>query len=47
MNDDFRYMKIHILAMRWRDEIRRFSHKPKHVFGKIKSQKRSFGTKER
>ena len=23
MNDDFRYMKIHIFALRWRDEIKR------------------------
>ena len=25
MNDDFRYMKIHIFALRWRDEIKRSS----------------------
>ena len=23
VNDDFRYMKIHIFALRWRDEIKR------------------------
>ena len=25
VNDDFRYMKIHIFALRWRDEIKRSS----------------------
>ena len=25
INDDFRYMKIHIFALRWRDEIKRSS----------------------
>ena len=25
VNEDFRYMKIHIFALRWRDEIRRSS----------------------
>ena len=25
MNEDFRYMKIHIFALRWRDEIKRSS----------------------
>ena len=25
VNEEFRYMKIHIFALRWRDEIRRSS----------------------
>ena len=25
VNEDFRYMKIHIFALRWRDEIKRSS----------------------
>ena len=25
VNEDFRYMKIHIFALRWKDEIRRSS----------------------
>ena len=25
VNEDFRYMKIHIFALRWRDKIRRSS----------------------
>ena len=29
-----------------RNEIKRSSHKTKHVFGKIKRQKRSSGTKK-
>ena len=47
MNGDFKHMKIHIFAMPWRDKIKRSSHKPKHVFGKIKRQKSSSGTRKR
>ena len=46
MNDDFRHIKIHIFAMPSRNEIKRSLHKTKHVFGKIKRQKRSSGTKK-
>ena len=46
MNDDLRHIKIHIFAMPSRNEIKRSSHKTKHVFGKIKRQKRSSGTKK-